>query len=175
IYTFFPLRGSSIGLGDAEIGTVLGVRTAMSALARAPVGYLSARLGRTKLFALTLALPATAGLLIPLSTNFLQLAVIVSLEGTGYGIFLTVSRALVAVSSKPQMRGITMALLDVFGSTGQAFLVLGVGIGAGTFGLSFPFYVMSTTLLLGGIGPLMLLRRAGGGSYRVASESSTGR
>ena len=160
VYTFLPLRGQMVGLGDAEIGTILGVRTAMSAVARLPMGYLSSRLGKTGLISLGIVLPAIAGLLIPLTPSFLFLTLIVCTEGTGYGIFMTSSRSMMAVASEEHLRGMSMALLDIFGSMGYGFLVLAVGFGASFFGLSFAFIAMSLTLLIGGIAPLRMLRKA---------------
>lgn len=160
VYTFFPLRGESVGLGAAEIGTILGARTAMSAAARLPVGYLSRRLGRVKLLALTILLPALAAVLIPLTSSFVLLALIVTLEGAGYGIFLTSSRSMMAVTSGAHLRGMAMALLDVFGAFGYGFLVLLVGLGAAVFGLPSAFYTMAIVLLVGGSASLAMLRRA---------------
>jgi MFS family permease len=160
IYTFLPLRGQAIGLGDAEIGTILGVRTAMSAVSRLPMGYLSDRIGKVRLLSLGIILPAIAGVLIPLTSSFALLTLIVCLEGMGYGFFQTASRAMTAVTSEGHLRGMTMALLDIFGSVGYGFLVLGVGFGADLFGLPFAFYLMSLILVVGGIFPIRMLQRA---------------
>ncbi len=159
IYFFFPLRASSIGLSDTDIGVVLGVRTFMSTVVRYPSGRLSRWLGHTRILAVSLLLPATAGILIPFFGTVAALALIVSLEGVGYGIYLTISRIMVAMTVEPAKLGISMSLLDIFGAIGQIFLVLLLGFAAGVVGLGDIFFIMSAILVVGGTVPIYLLSK----------------
>jgi len=159
MYTFFPLRAKFVGLSAGQIGTALGVRTILSTVVRLPAGHLSQRIGRVNLLSIALLLPFISSLLIPSSSTFEALTLAVSLEGIGFGVFLTISRSLVAASTDSTNRGIAMGMLDVFAAAGQTFLVLAIGVIADLSSLSLAFVIQAVLVLLGGTFPLLALRR----------------
>jgi len=156
-YTFFPLRGKSIGLTESEIGTILGVRGVASTLVRVPAGRLSLGLGRLRLLALCVVSAAIADGILSFAVGFAVALTAVTLEGVGYGIYLTVSRALIGASVSQSDVGVGMGILEVFTGIGQTVLILALGVVSESFGLGFAYVVASATILLGGLAPLVAL------------------
>jgi len=170
MYTFFPLRAKFVGLSAGQIGVALGVRTLLSTVVRLPAGHLSQRIGRVNLLSIALALPFVSSLLIPLFSTLESLTLAVSLEGIGFGVFLTISRSLVAASSDLSNRGIAMGMLDVFAAIGQTLLILAIGVVADLSGLSLAFIIQSVIILLGGAVPLVALQ---GSKEKVQGPAGT--
>lgn len=138
-FTFLPLLAHRRGLDVGQIGIVYLVQSASNAVARIPFGVLSDRLGRRRFQALAGVLMATLAIagFAPARTalHFILAALCL---GVSLAVAFTSIGALIAETSAPRLRGLSMGGYNSFiyfglmaGSIGFGPLIEAAGFAAG--------------------------------------------
>ena len=151
--TFFPLRGLELGMTTTLIGSIVGVRTISSTIFRLPAGYLAESFGRKPLFLISLLLSSLGLAIFSMFSNLWMILLAASLEGAGFGIFLTVSRAFVVDSTSKSDRSTSLSITSSLGFLGQTIMILLLGSISSIVGLELIFgigslFILSLGLLL---------------------------
>ena len=145
--TFFPLRGFELGMNAALIGSIVGVRTISSTIFRLPAGYLAESFGRRPLFIIALILSSLGLAIFATFSNLWMILLAASLEGAGFGIFLTVSRAFVVDSTDKSNRSTSLSITSSLGFLGQTIMILLLGSISDFVGLVLVFAIGSVFIL----------------------------
>jgi|TARA_B100001750_G_C15515138_1_gene606500 MFS family permease len=127
VISFVPVYGIELGIAVGMLNIIIGIRTIFSTIARLPAGYLSARVKRKTLIFISVIFASISYLVLHFAetTEILLLGVI--LEGISFGIFLTVSRALIVATAKKSERTTTLGVFNAISYPGQTILLLGLG------------------------------------------------
>ncbi len=149
VATFFPLRGSELGISDAAIGSMFAIRAIASTCVRLPSGALTGVIGSRQvvLGAIAVEMIAVAGIGTAESRETLMLWLI--LEGIGYGAFLASAQAYIAEHTVEATRGAAIGFYSMTGGIGNTLAPLALGVVADIFSLVTVFYVSSALVLIG--------------------------
>jgi len=143
VETFIPKYGEKIlGLGDWQIGVVLGLEVALLMLTKPIMGFLSDRVGRRLPIIIGLVLGASSLVLMFLATSFLPLVLILMVFGIAMAMVTASTSPLIADLCKQKSYGSAMGVLDTIMDVGQT-------LGPITFGLLLPilYYYVSFALV----------------------------
>jgi MFS family permease len=157
--TFLPLRARSLGIDLTTVGTIVGTRTLFSTVVRFVPGRTSSKVGRLNLLLISVVLSGAGLGFMSVSNNFETFTLAGILEGVGYGLYLTVSRALIASVTHTSRLGVSLGFLDTFGALGQTVLIFVIGAIAQSVGLQIGFETASGLVLFGGLTSFFVLRR----------------
>ncbi len=116
----------------------------------APVGRLSDRIGRKKVFVLGTLLIGLSTALIPFCKNFEQIFILRSFQGVFVALVYSPATALIADKSEKSL-GIGMSVTNSSLTLGLAAGPILAGILGGFIGFSTPFYVFGLLIVLSGL------------------------
>jgi MFS family permease len=151
-----PLYGASVlGLGVAEIGTIVSVSAAIDMSLFIPAGLIMDRMGRKWATVPSFTVMAVGMALIPLAGDFLGLLIATAVIGVGNGMssgtMMTLGADLAPREATGEFMGVWRLIGDL-GSTGGPVVVGGVadlvGLAAAAFTLTGVGVVAATTLAL---------------------------
>ena len=127
VVTLLPLYIKDHGMEAFHVGIMLAAFAVMFIILQIPAGSLSDRTNRYNLAAAGLALGIIALVLMPVTTTFSVLLVIMALYGIAYGIIFPSISAVVADSTSAEERGLATGIF-------HALLTAGVAVGAPVMG-----------------------------------------
>lgn len=151
IVAFMPLYGQSNGLSPAQVGVLLSLRAAGSALSRILMVPFVRTLGRRPTFVLCLALPASALPLVLLRPSLFVLMLLMVLSGMGLGLGLPMSLAWMGHAVPSSLRGVAVGVRMAVNSAGQTSLPVLVGAVGAPLGTGAVFAAYSLLLAAGAI------------------------
>jgi len=143
VEAFIPKYGEkNLGLGDWQIGVVLGLEVSLLMLTKPLMGVLSDRVGRKLPIIIGLVLGASSLALTFLATSFLPLVLVLMVFGTAMAMVTASTSPLIADLCKQKSYGSAMGVLDTIMDIGQT-------LGPITFGLLLPIldYYVSFALV----------------------------
>ena len=151
VISFVPIYSIELGITVGMLNVIIGIRTIFSTIARLPAGYLSGRLKRKTLIFISVILASLSYLVLHFAetTEILLLGVI--LEGISFGIFLTVSRALIVSTAKKSERTTTLGVFNAISYPGQTILLLGLGVIGQMSDLKTVFLISSIIIAILGV------------------------
>ena len=155
---FFPVYGKGLLISVGVIGTILGLRAALSTVVRLPVGSVTKRFGVRRLMAVSLSLCALGLFMVPLFDQVWLLILSLGLEGIGYGMFLTASNTYIGEVVPEENRGSAVGFYYTFSNVGGVVNMTVIGLIASAFGVSNTFRYTSATIILGLVIMFMLTR-----------------
>ncbi len=158
---FFPVYGKGLLLSVGLIGTILGLRAALSTVVRLPVGGAMRRFGVRKFMAVSLFLCALGLFMVPLFDQVWLLILSLGLEGIGYGMFLTASNTYIGEVVPEGSRGSAVGFYYTFSNVGGVVNMTMIGLIASAFGVNNTFRYTSATIVLGLIIMFVLMRKRG--------------
>ncbi len=122
---FFPLYGSSIGLGVSAIGFIFAVQALFNAVSRVPAGYISDKLGKRDPFIIMGMIILSFSLIsFVLTVNLYVLILLSVFIGLSGGIAATLLGASIAESSGQEKRGAAMGGYSTSLYTGHALTAI---------------------------------------------------
>lgn len=152
-HLLIPLWGESIGLDATDIGLVVGLSASIDLLMFIPVGYILDNWGR-KFSAISCLLVLAVGLsLVPLSYDFITLAMVSMLAGFGNGLGSGINMTLGADFSPKHERGEFLGVWRLVGDVGAFTGPVIMGYIASAFVLATAFSVSAG---LGFVGALIM-------------------
>lgn len=147
--SFFPIYGNNLSLSEKTIGIILGIRALFSTLVRIPIGKYSEKIGLKRLMMIAL-LSASIGLfLIPQFSIFWLLTLSISLEGIGFGVFMTSANIHIGKITDDKNKGAAIGLYGIFSGLGSVLNMIILGFIAGAFGVENTFRFTSAMCFLG--------------------------
>ena len=144
VVTLLPLYVKDHGMEAFHVGIMLAAFAVMFIILQIPAGSLSDRINRLNLAAVGLILGIISLVLMPTTTNFAFLLLIMALYGTAYGIIFPSISAVVADSTSMEERGLATGIF-------HALLTAGVAVGAPVMGWIGGVLGEQTGLLLNGV------------------------
>jgi predicted MFS family arabinose efflux permease len=148
IFTYFPLYARGAGLGTLTIGTLFAWRAIASATGRIPMGPLSTRLPAHWTLAAVLVVEAAIDFSLTRTSSPLYLALLLIVEGIGFGVFLVSSQAAVAGASGQSNRGAAVGIFWMAGAAGEVLGLVFVGLVAAALGLLAVFTAVAATAVI---------------------------
>ncbi len=139
-----------MGLTPLSFGITYSSYIFTRTLFNTPVGKLSDRIGRKKVFVIGTVLIGISTILIPLCKNFKQIFLLRSVQGVLVAFVYSPATALIADKSEKSL-GIGMSVTNSSLTLGLAAGPIIAGILGGFVGFSAPFYVFGTLIIFSGI------------------------
>ena len=158
LFAYLPAYGVSRGIPVQTIGLLLAAHGLASMLIRIAMPRLLGRVGRRRLLATCMSIPAVALAAVPLTGSVPILYALMIVSGLGLGLCQPITLEWVAGQVRREVRGTAMSVRLAGNRLGQVAVPLGVGLLAGGAGLSAAFIGPAALLLTGGI----LVQRAKG-------------
>lgn len=119
--TIVPLFGYDIlHLGAGELGLIISISTVLNIILAFPGGFIVDIYGRKIGMILNLTIAATSYALLPVSTGFLSLLLLVGLQGVAAGIGGGASMAMAADLAPPHLRGVFLGFWQIIADVGGA-------------------------------------------------------
>lgn len=146
LVAYLPAYGEAYAIPVATVGLLLSVRAGASALSRLVMVLLINLLGWRRVFALGLALPAGALLLMPLLPQIAALYVLMAVAGFGLGLGQPLSVSWVAGAAPPESRGMALGVRLTGNRLGQMMIPAAVGAVAGATSVVVIFVVLALML-----------------------------
>jgi len=156
--TFIPLYGAKNAIGEAQIGTIIAIYYASSAVLRVPFGRFTDRYGPRPIMVIGFLIFAIGMASFSLVNSFPFVSLVAAFFGLGFGIAFPAGLVIMANLAQPHMRGMAMA---IYTSTFQ----IGVALGSSTMGFladatSFErMFQISGIIMLVGVCAFYLLTR----------------
>jgi MFS family permease len=144
VVTLLPLHIKDHGMEAFHVGIMLAAFAVMFIILQIPAGSLSDRTNRLNLTAAGLVLGIISLVLMPATTTFALLLIIMALYGMAYGIIFPSISAVVADSTSMEERGFATGIF-------HALLTAGVAVGAPVMGWIGSALGEQTGLLLNGV------------------------
>lgn len=144
VVTLLPLYIKDHGMEAFHVGIMLAAFAVMFIVLQIPAGSLSDRTNRLNMAAVGLVLGIISLVLMPATTTFALLLIIMALYGTAYGIIFPSISAVVADSTSMEERGLATGIF-------HALLTAGVAVGAPVMGWVGGVLGEQTGLLLNGV------------------------
>jgi MFS family permease len=135
-------------LSPSQVGTLFTISGAVVFTVMIPAGFLMDRVGRKWCTVPSTGIPALTFLLMPYTTNFLQLALLVGIAGVAQGLSLGSLATATYDVVPPQARGRLQALRRTVAELGSGMAPLIAGYLANTFNPGVPFLAYAPLLLL---------------------------
>lgn len=179
IFTYFPLYARGVGLSTLTIGGLFAWRAIASAGGRIPMGPLSTRLPAHWTLAAVLVVEAVIDFSLIRTSSPLSLAVLLIVEGIGFGVFLVSSQAAVSGASDQTNRGAAVGIFWMAGAAGEVVGLVFVGLVASAFGLLAVFTAVAATavvcaVLVAGLGLLAVQDSRQHAGVEVATRDDAG-
>ena len=149
VATMFPLHARDLGVTDAAIGTLFALRALASTCVRLPSGAATTQLGSRTVLTAALAIELVAVALLGAGGSRAFFALLLALEGIGYGAFLASSQAYIAENSAPETRGAAMGFFSMIGGVGNTLAPLALSAVGAIFGISVVFPVAAAAMAIG--------------------------
>lgn len=162
VATMFPLHARDLGISDAAIGTLFALRALASTSIRLPSGALTSRLGSRTVLTAAIAIELVAVAALGLAGAGGAFAIVLALEGIGYGAFLASSQAYIAEHTTPETRGSSMGFFSMIGGVGNTVAPLALSAIGAIFGVGVVFPVAAGLMIAGLIGMRALWRSVPG-------------
>jgi DHA1 family multidrug resistance protein-like MFS transporter len=160
LLAFLPLYAQDLGLSRRAIGGLFGLQAFANMGMRAPVGYLSDRLGvRAPFITAGMFAFAAAAAVIPASKHTLVLAAAIAVTGVGQGVAAVATGAALSDAAEPAVRGAAMGGYSMALYAGVAAGSLIVGPVIERAGFRAGFAVAAAVLLFGAAGFHQMTRR----------------
>ncbi len=135
-------------LSPSQIGTLFSISGVVIFAMMIPAGFVMDRVGRKWCTVPSTGIPALTFLLIPLTSNFFQLALLIGISGVAQGLSLgSLATATYDVAPAP-VRGRLQALRRTVAELGSAMAPLIGGYLANSFNPGVPFWAYAPLLLL---------------------------
>lgn len=147
VQTFLPLYALRVGLNEIQIGGLFTMNSLVSSIVRYPVGRLSDRINRKGMLVLGTALSAVVVLLVPFTSNFYTLAVLLALAGLGSGAALP-TRLAFMLDAAPHQKAFATALSTSFIQMAQSVSPAILGVIGSRKGLNVSFLLVSSFALV---------------------------
>ena len=142
-----PLYASNIlGLGAAEIGTVLSFTTMLNLVMTIPIGYMIDYYGRKSVILKSLYVTAAASLLYSFTSDYFTISMVAVLLGVGTSGSQQAPLAMATDVTMNEPRGLSIGIYRLFTDTGFIIGPIILGFIADYFGLKAPFYFMTALL-----------------------------
>jgi len=158
-FSFVLLRAEGFGVATALIPLVYALINASHTVVSYPMGLLSDRIGREKVFALGFALLALSSLISTLQLPYYFAFLVAALYGAHEGIVMTIGRALVPIYSSEDALGSAYGLYYLALGSSQLLGNVVFGLLWDSFGLVAAFTFSIAFSLLGLLMLLLLLGR----------------
>lgn len=163
IQSFFPLLGVASGLSLAQVGTLSGIRTAISSVARFGAGWFFERVDKRRMHLPLLTASALSVALLPLTAaSFILTLPLMAFSGISRGL-LRVTTGAAAMDALAGRRAAPAAAIMTAGlDVGKIVGPLLGGLVAAVFGLEAMFFVVPLVFLaiaVAGYGVAALQRR----------------
>jgi MFS family permease len=142
VLIFLPLYGQEIGIGVAEVGVLLAIRSVASMAVRLVLGQLSGRLGLRKILIWGSLATLVSMVALALTDNFWLIAAIMLVSGFTMGIGQPATMAWVSRISAPESRGLAIAIRLTANRFGQVAMPALAGVIAGG-GVAAVFYMLA--------------------------------
>jgi MFS family permease len=149
LFSFFPLFADSIGLSSAEVGILLSSRILVLSLLQVPFGVLADRYDKTKLVLLSGIVSAVLLVLIPFSTNFIELLLIGLFIGISWAVSMPSSTALAAEFGREYGMASVISTVNFGFSVGMIIGPLIAGLIMDFLNLQAVFYFGGITSIIG--------------------------
>ncbi len=160
LLAFLPLYAQDLGLSRRAIGGLFGLQAFANMGMRAPVGYLSDRLGvRAPFITAGMFAFAAAAAMIPASKHTLMLAAAIAVTGVGQGAAAVATGAALSDAAEPAVRGAAMGGYSMALYAGVAAGSLIVGPVIERAGFRAGFAVAAAVLIIGAAGFHQMTRR----------------
>jgi MFS family permease len=140
LFSFFPLFADSLGIAPTQVGILLSSRMVVMSLMQGPFGVLVDRYDKIKLVLLSGIGSAILLLLVPLSTNFLEMLSLGLLLGCDWALLLPATTALAAEFGREYGMASVMSTVDTGFSVGLIVGPLLSGVIMDVFDLHAVFY-----------------------------------
>jgi MFS family permease len=147
IVAYLPVYGEERRLPVELVGLLLSVRAASSMSSRLAMGWLIARLGRTRLLCGSAALAGLALAVVPFTAAPWLLVLLMGLAGIGLGFGQPMTIAWVAARAPRALRATALGVRLTGNRIGQLAIPAGVGLLAGALGVAMVFWSMALVLL----------------------------
>jgi len=139
-----------MGLTPLSFGITYSSYIFTRTLFNTPVGRLSDRIGRKKVFVAGIILLGISTILIPFCKNFGQILLLRSIQGVLVAFVYSPATALIADKSEKSL-GVGMGVTNSSLTLGLAAGPIIAGVLGGFVGFSAPFYVFGIMIVLSGI------------------------
>jgi MFS family permease len=159
---YLPAYGAAHGISVKTVGLLLAAHGLASVLGRLAMMRLIALVGRRRLLALSMLIPAFMLGLLPFVTWVPGLYFIMVVSGLGLGLCQPITLGWVASQVPLEIRGTAMSVRLAGNRLGQTIVPLVVGGLAGATGLAAAFIGPAALLAVGAV-PVFRARGAGGG------------
>jgi MFS family permease len=146
---FFPIFGKSLTLTEGSIGIILGIRALSSTIVRIPTGKAAEIFGARRLMLVAMFLSAVGLFLVPQFRIVWLIPIFLSLEGIGYGMFLTSANAYIGEITNEGQKGAAVGVYNTFSAVGSVLNMTILGIIADTFGVENTFRFTSIMITVG--------------------------
>lgn len=143
-----PLAAQQINLQPEEIGFLLLIANATSAVLRIPVGIAGDLMGRKWLILGASASSAVATAILPLMPSFPVFVLHMVIWGISQGLYFTSNTTLIAELSEPSQVVSAYSKNSIAWMTANMIGPLTSGLLADALGVFYPFYFATLTLLL---------------------------
>ena len=135
-------------LSPSQVGTLFSISGVVVFVMMIPAGFLMDRVGRKWCTVPSTGIPALTFLLIPLTTNFFQLALLVGIAGVAQGLSLGSLATSTYDVAPAHVRGRLQALRRTVAELGAGMAPLVGGYLANSFNPGVPFWAYAPFLLL---------------------------
>ncbi|MSP38472.1 MAG: MFS transporter [Deltaproteobacteria bacterium] len=135
-------------LSPSQVGMLFTISGVVIFAMMIPAGYLMDRVGRKWCTVPSTAIPALTFVLIPLTSSFIQLALLIGISGVAQGLSLGSLATSTYDVAPPHVRGRLQALRRTVAELGSGMAPLIGGYLANTFNPGVPFLVYAPLLLL---------------------------
>jgi MFS family permease len=149
VYTaYMPVLGAEHGIAPAAVGVLLALRAAASVTARLGIGRLVARVGRSRLIALSALAAAAAFAAMTGTSGVVLLGALTLVIGAGLGYGQPLSMTLVVQRVPTHARATALAVRLTGNRVGQVAAPAAAGVVAGNAGAGAVFWLLSGLLAL---------------------------
>lgn len=147
LQSFFPLLGLALGLSVAQIGTLSGVRSGVSAVSRFGAGWIFARVPPHRAHLPLLVMSAATLALLPSAGAYLLYLPLLALNGISRGLLRVTTSASAMEETPGHQAGVAAAVMTAGLDVGKMLGPLIGGIVATLFGLDTMFRVVPFAFL----------------------------
>jgi MFS family permease len=146
LVAYLPAYGEDVGLSVALVGTLLSVRAGSSLVSRFFMTRLIARLGRSRLLALSMVMAGGGILVMPFVSSPVIFIAIMVVVGLGLGLGQPMTIAWVANRSPRRERATALGVRVTGNRTALLIVPTLMGVIAGTAGIAAIFIVVAISL-----------------------------
>lgn len=149
VQSMLPLYATVfLDLSPSQVGMLFTISGVVVFSVMIPAGYLMDRVGRKWCTVPSTGVPALVFILIPLTTSFLQLAILIGCAGIAQGLSLGSLATSTYDVAPPHVRGRLQAMRRVVAELGSGAAPMIAGFLANAFNPAVPFYAYAPLLLI---------------------------